>query len=201
MKTDCYKRFLKSFYSNGMNESVFHEKISQRIPENQSFSERYRKNAYRKLRRHELQQINRRIAKRRLVRNHLSPIKATITATKAESVCTPIKSQSIKGERMQRSTQMASLQWIQSTLSASKPKKETIEAKRTSVIIVFPNGSQEKVELKRSETLQVLLRRVLKRRNLNYTSFDAYSIGSDKVMIRLLTCHNNSHLILLAIGS
>lgn len=185
MKTDCYKRFLKSFYSNGMNANVFHDKISHRISENQSFSEKYRKNAYRKLRRQELCEINRKIAKRKTIRN-TSPMKA-IGGHKNDLVCTPVKSIATKGERMQRSTQMASIQWIQSSMSSSKVKRtqeesETI-AKPKSLIIVFANGSQEKVEIQRSETLQVLLRRVLKRRNLNYTAFEAFPMGSEKVLI------------------
>lgn len=204
MKTDCYKRFLQTFYSNNFNESPFHEKIFEKLnksqsndAENQLISEKYRKNAYRKLKRLEMNEINRRIAIRKALRN-LSPKKRLINRpngdNKQKLLATP-ECHPIKCERMQRSTQMQSIQWIQSNMSASKPSKEcqpskpklnntslSLNEKIRSLIIVFTNDSQERQDLYKSESIRQLLDRVLKKRNLNFTSFEAFPMGSDKVI-------------------
>ena len=191
---DCYKRFLTSFYSNNMNDSLFHEKIFEKLNKSQNnennehfISEKYRKNAYKKLKRLELNDINRRIAKRKLLRN-LSPKKRPIIRSNVDkhSIPSTPECHPLKCDRMQRSTQMESIQWIQSNMSASKPKLNnsslSLSEKMRSLIIVFTNGSQEKVDLYKSETLRELLERVLKIRNLNFTSFEAYPLGSEKVI-------------------
>ena len=194
MKTDCYKRFLKSFYSNNMSESLFHEKMFEKLnksvtndTEQTIISEKYRKNAYKKLKKLELNQINRKIAKRKILRN-LSPKKRLSykpNGDKQAVLSTP-ECHPLKCERMQRSTQMESIQWIQLNMSSSKPKLNSsslsTNEKIRSLIIVLPNGSQEKLDLYKSETIKQLLDTILRKRNLNFTSFEAYPMGSQKVI-------------------
>ncbi|XP_054152435.1 regulator of G-protein signaling loco-like [Oppia nitens] len=211
MKYDCYKRFLKSFYNNNMSDNAFHENIVKSAQKccyspiiknleevNPITSSRYRQNAFKKLRKLETNnQMNRRIYKQKLLKN-LSPKKRLINKNKlicdnslnslnhSSTICSPNESHPIKcRQKDMRSTQMQSIQWIQSNISLTPNRNnhnlvaQFSSPALRSLTVMFSDGPKERVKITKSQTLKNLLEILLEKKFLYYTAFEAFPVNSD----------------------
>jgi hypothetical protein len=183
MKFDCYKRFLesdiyKNFIQNTLNDSKVKTKGRNKRRAAKSkkgvLISRHRINAYEK--------------NENLVQNDKNT-KVNIKTTQNERFnykskidgndIQPKRSHTIRIEPLECSKSGKLIKKSHSYHSSDHFNNQSCRYLR----VYFPDGSHEKVDLYESQTIGHMLQKLLFKKNLNYSSFETFIIGSEKVSI------------------
>jgi len=188
MKFDCYKRFLKSDFSNKIIESAFKDR---NLDKNSRFrviqSEKeplvscHSLIVPKKHKKPELKETKEKQTNKKL-RENTSYHKKNLVVKSHENKLYNRRSHLTRSERIKILTTALSETKNSRRRTDSYHKTSHSNRDKSRILkVIFPDGSQEKVSLTQSEKIGQMLQKLLIKRNFKYTAFDVFATGSEKV--------------------
>jgi len=204
MKFDCYKRFLKSDFSNNTIESAFNHRnldknSKHRViqPEKEPLVSCHSLVALKKHKKPELKEIKEKQTNKKL-RENISYHKKNLIIKSHENKLYYSRNHLTRSERIKMLTTALSETKNSKRRTDSYHKTSHSNRDKSRIFkVIFPDGSQEKVSVTQSEKIGQMLQKLLNKRNFKYSAFDVFATGSEKVchLFMLNVYSYNSNLL------